>query len=237
MLTKAYDLGIDVGKLSDAEKGFYEVEMAINKGGRRMPPLLPDDFAEELKAKSFTNGKEDRPMVGALYRTAFEMQMSEATKLMYCGLGWGDAEMVLVTKVVASGAMAKLEELNLNNNRIGDKGMKSFSIALASGAMVQLKVLYLAANKIGDEGMVSFSTALASGAMAQLTVLYLANNQIGNEGMTSFSAPWLSLNISQLTSLLMSSRRSVSSVALTCEPRQRRDGETQESLHIWQSSE
>eukprot|EP00966_Prymnesium_polylepis_P000330 7527-Prymnesium_polylepis.1 len=64
--------------------------------------------------------------------------------------------MVLVSKVIASGAMAQLKVLRLNINKIGDESMKSFSTALASGALPQLKVLVLECNKIGDEGMNAF---------------------------------------------------------------------------------
>eukprot|EP00966_Prymnesium_polylepis_P111117 2570389-Prymnesium_polylepis.1 len=80
-------------------------------------------------------------MVGELYRGAFEKEMGEATSLNYEGLGWGDEEMVLVAKVIASGAMAKLTLLNLEFNLIGDEGMRSISTALASGAMAQLQDL------------------------------------------------------------------------------------------------
>eukprot|EP00966_Prymnesium_polylepis_P289518 6687367-Prymnesium_polylepis.1 len=54
--------------------------------------------------------------------------------------------------------------------------MTSFSTALASGAMAQLTELYLDNNQIGDEGMNTFSMALASGAMAKLKVLDMREN-------------------------------------------------------------
>eukprot|EP00966_Prymnesium_polylepis_P209848 4860194-Prymnesium_polylepis.2 len=49
--------------------------------------------------------------------------MGEVTISRYGNLGWGDKEMVLVSKVVASGAMAQLEFLYLAENQIGDKGI------------------------------------------------------------------------------------------------------------------
>eukprot|EP00966_Prymnesium_polylepis_P088004 2035998-Prymnesium_polylepis.1 len=33
------------------------------KGGGRAPPIVPEDFAIALETKSFTNGKDDRPLV------------------------------------------------------------------------------------------------------------------------------------------------------------------------------
>ncbi|EOD11668.1 hypothetical protein EMIHUDRAFT_214559 [Emiliania huxleyi CCMP1516] len=53
----------------------------VAKCGRR-PPLLPSAFAAELETKSFTNGKDDKPLE----------QFGKATRLDYVQLGWGDAE-------------------------------------------------------------------------------------------------------------------------------------------------
>eukprot|EP00966_Prymnesium_polylepis_P118842 2747005-Prymnesium_polylepis.1 len=88
--TKDFGSALDLGKLSGMEENLDDIVEACTKGAGRLPPMMPDDFVEELEAKSFTNGKEDRPMVGTLYRAAFEKQMGEAIRLKYSGLGWGD---------------------------------------------------------------------------------------------------------------------------------------------------
>eukprot|EP00966_Prymnesium_polylepis_P120384 2781737-Prymnesium_polylepis.1 len=75
MLTKDYDFALDLGKLTGTETSLDDVVRVCTQGGGRKPPMLPINFVEALKAKSFTNGKEDRPMVGELYRTAFEKQI------------------------------------------------------------------------------------------------------------------------------------------------------------------
>ncbi|EOD33775.1 hypothetical protein EMIHUDRAFT_229279 [Emiliania huxleyi CCMP1516] len=52
----------------------------------------------ELEKKSFTNGKDDTPLVKRLYEAAFEEQFGKATELIYNGLGWGDAEAAQLAK-------------------------------------------------------------------------------------------------------------------------------------------
>ena len=188
MLTKDFDYTLDLGKLSGAEDDLEEILEQCTTGGGREPPMMPGDFVEALKAKSFTNGKADRRMVGGLYGAAFETQMGKAIQLDYGGLEWGDAEMMLITKVASSGAMAKLERLYLRDNKVEDAGMSSFSDAIAAGALSNLTVLTLDENKIGDVGMTAFAKAIVTGGgMANLEQLGLGGNQIGDAGMRSLS--------------------------------------------------
>merc|ERR1719181_2599180 len=83
--------------------------------GSRRPPLLPSAFAAELETKSFTNGKDDKPLVKRLYEAAFEEQFGKATVLNYWNLGWGDAEAAQLAEVLASGAAPRLETLGLHS--------------------------------------------------------------------------------------------------------------------------
>eukprot|EP00966_Prymnesium_polylepis_P114335 2641916-Prymnesium_polylepis.1 len=62
MLTKDFDYALDLGKLTETEQDLKAIIKVCTKGGGRKAPMVPSDFVEELKAKSFTNGKEDRPM-------------------------------------------------------------------------------------------------------------------------------------------------------------------------------
>ncbi|EOD08736.1 hypothetical protein EMIHUDRAFT_124929, partial [Emiliania huxleyi CCMP1516] len=92
-LTKACCLSLDVGKMRAGKE--YDLDSLIDdcvQAGGRRPPLLPSAFAAELETKSFTNGKDDKPLVKGLYKDAFEEQFGKATVLNYRGLGWGDAE-------------------------------------------------------------------------------------------------------------------------------------------------
>ena len=66
--------------------------------------------------------------------------------------------------------------LFLNNNNIGDDGMRSLADAFAKGALPQLQKLILSRNQIGDEGMAALADAIkpvsagGSGAMANTKV-------------------------------------------------------------------
>ena len=108
-------------------------------GGGRPPPLLPEQFAERLEAKRFTNGKDDKPLVARLYKQAFEEEFGKAVVLAYKGLRWGDAEAIQLSKLLASGATPKLWSLYLSDNPIGDEGLKALADAIANGAAPELK--------------------------------------------------------------------------------------------------
>eukprot|EP00966_Prymnesium_polylepis_P028619 662996-Prymnesium_polylepis.1 len=60
--------------------------------------------------------------------------MGAAEKLIYTDLVWGDEEAAALAKALTyahvRGAIAKLTNLDLESNKIGDEGMKSFSTAL-----------------------------------------------------------------------------------------------------------
>ena len=59
--------------------------------------------------KSFTSKKADEDMVAGLYETTFTLRFAQAKELNYSSLNWGDAEAATFAKVVASGALDKLE--------------------------------------------------------------------------------------------------------------------------------
>ncbi|EOD15730.1 hypothetical protein EMIHUDRAFT_211351 [Emiliania huxleyi CCMP1516] len=186
-LTKVSLLSLDLGKMRDGVE--YDLQSSLMRdctqdGGRR-PPLLPSAFAAELETKSFTNGKDDKPLVKRLYEAAFDEQFGKATVLIY-NLGWGDAEAAQLADVLASGAAPRLEELWLQQNQIGDEGCKALAAALGKeGAAPRLEKLYLEFNKIGDEGCMALAAALKEGAAPRLEKLSLFSNQIGEAGCKS----------------------------------------------------
>ena len=149
-LTKDGDLSLDLGRMNDKEVEYhYSLIQECTRGGGRRPPLLPSAFAAELEAKSFTNGKDDKPLVKRLYEAAFREQFGKATKLIYNDLGWGDTEAAQLAEVIASGAAPRLETLHLENNQIGDEGFKALTAALDKARIKP--TLYLNSNEIGDE--------------------------------------------------------------------------------------
>ncbi|EOD29108.1 hypothetical protein EMIHUDRAFT_365906 [Emiliania huxleyi CCMP1516] len=190
-LTKASFLSLDLGKMRDGkEYDFDSLTNACVQAGGRRPPLLPSAFAEELETKSFTNGKDDKPLVKRLYEAAFEEQFGKATELWYDSLGWGDAEAVQLAEVLASGAAPRLEKLNLCKNEIGDEGCQALAAALGKeGAAPRLKTLKLESNEIGDEGCEALAAALGKeGAALRLEELWLDGNKIGDEGCEALAA-------------------------------------------------
>ena len=74
----------------------------------RAAPMTPEDFAAELELKSFTSKKADLPTVGALYTAAYTKRFAAATGLFYAQLGWGDAEVISLSRVLESGALDHL---------------------------------------------------------------------------------------------------------------------------------
>ena len=148
-LTKAGNLSLDLGKMrAGVEYDCYSLIDDCTQDGGRRPPLLPSAFAAELETKSFTNGKDDKPLVKRLYEAAFEEQFGKATELKYGSLGWGDAEAAQLAEVLASGAAPRLETLYLPSNKIGDEGCKALAAALGKeGAAPRLEDLNLRSNK------------------------------------------------------------------------------------------
>ena len=140
-LTKSGLLSLDLGKMRDGKE--YDgllgsgslIDDCIQNGGRR-PPLLPSAFAAELETKSFTNGKDDKPLVKRLYEAAFEEQFGKATELFYGRLNWGDAEAAQLAEVLASGAAPRLETLFLRGNAIGDEGGAALGEQLPGAQLV-----------------------------------------------------------------------------------------------------
>ncbi|EOD05795.1 hypothetical protein EMIHUDRAFT_466011 [Emiliania huxleyi CCMP1516] len=189
-LTKSGRLSLDLRLMRDEEE--YSCVSLVDectKGGGRRPPLLPSQFAAELETKSFTNGKDDKPLVTRLYKDAFEEQFGKATELRYVRLGWGDAEAAQVAAVLASGAAPDLKELYLGYNQIGDEGCNTLAAALGKeGAAPRLEELYLSYNKIGDEGCKALTAALKEGGAPRLKMLYLEGNTIGDHGCKALAA-------------------------------------------------
>ena len=82
--------------------------------------------------------------------------------------------------------MTALETLNLNDNKITDKGCEHLSPALAK--MTNLVCLGLGKNQITDQGCEHLAPALAK--MTNLIQLNLLVNQITDQGKTQMREAW-----------------------------------------------
>ena len=128
-LTKASGLSLNLGLMRHAGSRRALIEECTQGGGRR-PPMLPSVFAAELESKSFTNGKDDKPLVSRLYEGAFKNQFAKVTKLDYSCLGWGDEEAAQLAGVIASGAAPQLETLALEGNLVSRAGLDTLAAAV-----------------------------------------------------------------------------------------------------------
>ena len=120
------DLGVDPTNENDYDWITWWHGSSQGRGA----PLLPDRFKEQLEDKSFTNGKDDKPLVAELYRKSFEACFGQATELVYSSLGWGAAQAAALATVLGAGAAPKLKKLNLGWNSIGDEGARALAQAL-----------------------------------------------------------------------------------------------------------
>ncbi|CAK0841104.1 unnamed protein product [Prorocentrum cordatum] len=193
MLTKTSYFLVDLGRATGDEiryYGFADCSLMHTGSAGRKAPALPDAFEAELHSKGFTNGKDDRPRVAELYRSAFAQRFESVESLFYEVLGWGDEEVRQLAVVLASGALPRLQALDLFGNRVGDEGAAALAAALrAPGALPSLQVLNLTNNRVGDEGAAALAAALrAPGALPSLQVLDLGDNRVGAEGAAVLAA-------------------------------------------------
>ena len=101
-------------------------------------------------------------------------------------VGWGDDEAVQLAEVLPLCTSAT--ELNLDNNKISDRGAKALAAAFAEGAMPKLEKLYLSSNQIGDEGAVALAEAVGKGALPELKELFLDGNKLSQTAKDAWEA-------------------------------------------------
>ena len=142
-MVKSSALVLDISKFTGESSSNYGTGPAHECVAGRAPPLTKEDFWEQLQRKSFTSKKADVPTVAELYNAAVDARLARATKLDYSDLGWGDAEAIAVSKLLASPVMAVLNTLYLDGNKIGDEGAKAIADALKYNAVLKLNTLWV----------------------------------------------------------------------------------------------
>ena len=166
-LTKSSHLSLDLGRLSGNEKDKDEIVRAAtvisSNGGGRAPPRLPEDFVAALEAKTFTNGKDDKPLVAMLYSSSFSQQFRSVKVLHYEKLGWGDTEAVQLAKVLGSGALQLLTTLLLDHNQIGEVGITALAEVVRNPAVLpMIKTIGLRAVPISDDAKQTLVDAMTA---------------------------------------------------------------------------
>jgi len=144
------------------------------------PPQVPKLFNNIIDEKTFTN-ESDRAVAKQRYREAFFALVGSRQVLSYVGLKWGPKDAKGLVAVLNN--CRWLKELDLADNRIGDKGVDHLAPSLAS--LDSLELLSLHNNDIGDEGAICLSTALLQ--MKNLTRLILFSNRIRQAGARSLA--------------------------------------------------
>lgn len=153
-LTKSGRKCIDLGKYSGSKVHWLDIVAECISDLGRPPPLLPDDFNRALEERRFTNGKTDMELVKDMYVVEFDRRFREAFGLIYHNLGWEDAQLQALLKVLP--ICEELETLNLNGNRFAD--LDPLVQQLRHGTMPSLKTLELVgsvdqSNSAGVEGL------------------------------------------------------------------------------------
>lgn len=139
---------LDLGRLSGEEEdrkaavalatSEAEAEATSQGNGRLVPPLTPEQFVEAADVMSFSLPKDDGTFVPALYDATFKMQLGKLRRLDYSNCGMDDEEAEQLGRVMAHGALSKLELLYLDGNRIGEDGFAALALAIANGGCPKL---------------------------------------------------------------------------------------------------
>ena len=116
------------------------------------------------------------------------LQNTSLVEVYLHGCGIDDERMGMLADVIGRGALANVEDLDLDDNQIGGVGFTALAKAVGSGAMASLKELALPNNQIGDAGCTALAEAVGSGAMASLEKLWLQDNQISSAAKQQLKA-------------------------------------------------
>ena len=185
-MTKDYDFVFDLGKLSDemisSGMGHEDIRKVCAAEGARPPPRLPPLFDQMVSQKSFTNGKDDMPIVKKVQRSAFTHEFEKVHVLNFCRLDWGDDEATAIADIVTQYASAagNLTDLRLHFNHVGDAGAAALAECLVT--VPSLKELRLNGNKIGGAGAAALADALGRRKCA-IESLGLGGNPLGDDGV------------------------------------------------------
>lgn len=171
---------LDLGKLSGETAG---IDAIIGEcGGGRAPPLAPEDMRTRLASKAFHDAT-DAAAAAKVYEAGFE-RIVASTDLQLSELGWGDDEAISFAKVIESGAMTKLENLNLGDNKIGDAGLAALAAAARDGSTLpELRELWMNGNQVNDEGTHALTAAIANGGFPSLTYFDLDFNPASDDAV------------------------------------------------------
>lgn len=186
-LAKSYQLKVAKWKLV--------IDVADERGGaERRLPTTPEQMAELLRTRNFTNGA-DKEAVQELYTGMASAVLGTLESLSFTGLPLttGGVERVSSVKggdgaalpAQLAGALlycTALRELHLDGTQLNDEALASLASQLTSGALPRLEKLGLNGNRFGARGIDALCTAFGSGVAPSLRVISLENGCFGDEG-------------------------------------------------------
>lgn len=140
-------------------KDAWEKVVRACKAGR-LPPLTPSAFEELMRAGvgdgsiKFTANADMEEIVFPRYRDGFLKSFSDATAIVYAGLGWGDAEAAIVAHAIthahAHGAMADTRFINLSDNQFSSAGFSALAEALTVAPLASLERVNMSGSTESD---------------------------------------------------------------------------------------
>ena len=104
---------------------------------RRLPPLVPEEFAARAEDKALTNGK-DKEVLLKLQAIVSTSVLSEVIDMSFTSLGWGNSDAALLAKALL--LSSRLRTLNLCQNHIGADGARPLAAAIAgAGSLTKIE--------------------------------------------------------------------------------------------------
>jgi len=168
-LIKEYDLDYANWRLvQEIELAGRKSGRAVSRGRRW--PIGPDDFDELIKDKIFTNGT-DAEVVKTLYRKLSTLLLGGTVALDYAKMpppSVDDGHHLGHCLNLST----SLERLDLQSVKMSDACSVALFSSLRAGALPKLRDLQLADNRIEDDGMAALADAVARGALRFLGGLH-----------------------------------------------------------------
>lgn len=115
-------------------------------------------------------------------------QLATTTVLDLSSRGLTDDECDVLAQLIASGALASLQELHLDDNHFGPAGARAIGRAIGRAPLPSLRVLDLCDNPIGDVGICALARAIGRGSLPSLRALHLYGTQMRGRGLAALAA-------------------------------------------------
>lgn len=151
----------------------------------RPTPMLPAEFAETVRGKTFTNDADvDKVLV--MYERLTKNVLSCVETLDYSWQGWGEPHATAVAKVLL--ACPRLREVRLHGNSFGEQGVETLFTSIAEGTgrrRLRWEKIRLSGVGAGDAGTKAIAKLIRDGSLPSLTRIHLEWCDIGDFGFAA----------------------------------------------------